>query len=74
MRSACYQLLISASLGFTLTAGAGSITVLATQASIHRSGEPIPVARVVESLDRSPRQLDTAYIDVFQLHMVPPSV
>lgn len=48
--------------------------VIATKASIHRGGEPIPVARVVESLDRSLRQLDTDYIDVFQLHVVPPSV
>ncbi len=48
--------------------------VIATKASIHRGGEPIPVARVVESLERSLRQLNTDYIDVFQLHVVPPSV
>ncbi len=48
--------------------------VIATKASIHRGGEPIPVAQVVASLDRSLRQLDTDYIDVLQLHVVPPSV
>ncbi len=48
--------------------------VIATKASIHRGGEPIPVTQVVDSLDRSLRQLDTDYIDVFQLHVVPPSV
>ena len=48
--------------------------VIATKALIHRGDELIPAARVVESLERSLRQLDTDYIDVFQLHIVPPSV
>ncbi|ETW94709.1 MAG: hypothetical protein ETSY1_33680 [Candidatus Entotheonella factor] len=48
--------------------------VIATKVSIHRGGEPIPVDQIVESLDRSLRRLDTDYIDVFQLHVVPPSV
>ena len=47
--------------------------VIATKALIHRGGEPIPAAQVVESLERSLRQLDTDYIDVFQLHIVPPA-
>jgi aryl-alcohol dehydrogenase-like predicted oxidoreductase len=48
--------------------------VIATKALIHRGGEPIPPARVVESLERSLRQLDTDYVDVFQLHVVPPAM
>ena len=47
--------------------------VIATKALIHRRGEAIPAARVVESLDSSLRQLDTDYIDVLQLHIVPPA-
>jgi len=48
--------------------------VIATKAHIHRRGQPIPPAQVVESLDNSLRQLDTDYIDVFQLHVVPPAM
>ncbi len=48
--------------------------IVASKANIHRGGEPIPAAKVVESLDRSLRQLDTDYIDVFQFHVVPPSI
>jgi aryl-alcohol dehydrogenase-like predicted oxidoreductase len=48
--------------------------VIASKAQIHRRGQPIPPAQVVESLDHSLRQLDTDYIDVFQLHVVPPSM
>jgi aryl-alcohol dehydrogenase-like predicted oxidoreductase len=48
--------------------------VIATKALIHRGGTPLPPARVVESLERSLRQLDTEYIDVFQLHVVPPAM
>jgi aryl-alcohol dehydrogenase-like predicted oxidoreductase len=48
--------------------------VVATKANSHRRGEPMPPARVVESLERSLRQLDTDYIDIFQLHVVLPSV
>src|SRR5512145_2301856 len=48
--------------------------VLATKALIHRNGAPLPPAYVVESLERSLRQLDTEYVDVFQLHVVPPAM
>jgi aryl-alcohol dehydrogenase-like predicted oxidoreductase len=48
--------------------------VIATKANIHRGGQPIPAPQVVESLDHSLRQLNTDYIDVFQLHVVLPSV
>ena len=48
--------------------------VLATKAIIHHGGVPLPPARVVESLDNSLRRLDTDFVDVFQLHVVPPSV
>jgi aryl-alcohol dehydrogenase-like predicted oxidoreductase len=48
--------------------------VIATKALIHRNGTPLPPARVVESLERSLRQLDTDYVDVFQLHVVPPAM
>jgi aryl-alcohol dehydrogenase-like predicted oxidoreductase len=48
--------------------------VITTKALIHRRSEPLPPARVVESLERSLRQLDTDYIDVFQLHIVPPAM
>ncbi|MGE3540144.1 MAG: aldo/keto reductase [Candidatus Tectimicrobiota bacterium] len=48
--------------------------VIATKGHIHRRGEPIAPARVVESLDNSLRQLDTDYIDVFQCHVVPPAL
>src|SRR5262245_18009053 len=48
--------------------------VIATKALIHCGSEPIPPARVVESLERSLRQLDTDYVDVFQLHIVPPAM
>jgi aryl-alcohol dehydrogenase-like predicted oxidoreductase len=48
--------------------------VIATKALIHRDGQPMPPARVMESLERSLRQLDTEYVDVFQLHVVPPAM
>jgi aryl-alcohol dehydrogenase-like predicted oxidoreductase len=48
--------------------------VIATKANIHRGGRPIPAPQVVESLDHSLRQLNTDYIDVFQLHVVLPSL
>lgn len=48
--------------------------VIATKTLIHRGSEPIPPARVVASLERSLRQLDTDYVDVFQLHVVPPAM
>ena len=48
--------------------------VIATKASIHRMGAPIAPDKVVESLDNSLRQLGTDYVDVFQFHVVPPSV
>lgn len=48
--------------------------VVASKAHVHRRGVPIPPDQVVESLDNSLRRLDTDYIDVFQMHVVPPSV
>jgi aryl-alcohol dehydrogenase-like predicted oxidoreductase len=48
--------------------------VLATKALIHRGDTPIAPDRVVASLERSLRQLDTDYVDVFQLHVVPPAM
>jgi hypothetical protein len=48
--------------------------VITTKALINRGSTPIPPVRVVESLERSLRQLDTDYIDVFQLHVVPPAM
>ena len=48
--------------------------VIATKAIIHRGSNPVPPARVVASLEHSLRQLDTDYIDVLQLHVVPPAM
>jgi aryl-alcohol dehydrogenase-like predicted oxidoreductase len=48
--------------------------VITTKALINRGSTPIPPVRVVESLERSLRQLDTDYIDVLQLHVVPPAM
>lgn len=48
--------------------------IIATKANIHRGGKPIPADQVVASLDNSLRQLDTDYIDVFQLHVVAPAI
>jgi aryl-alcohol dehydrogenase-like predicted oxidoreductase len=48
--------------------------VISTKALIHHGAEPLPPARVVASLDNSLRQLDTDYIDVFQVHVVPPAM
>ena len=47
--------------------------VVTTKAGVHRGRERFAPARVVESLEQSLRQLDTDYIDVFQLHGVLPS-
>jgi aryl-alcohol dehydrogenase-like predicted oxidoreductase len=48
--------------------------VIATKANIYRGNERFPPARVVESLENSLRQLDTDYIDIFQLHVVSPAI
>ena len=48
--------------------------VITTKALINRGSTPIPPVRVVESLERSLRQLDTDYIDVFQLQVVLPAM
>jgi aryl-alcohol dehydrogenase-like predicted oxidoreductase len=48
--------------------------VISTKALIQRGSDPMPPARVVESLERSLRQLDADYVDVFQLHVVPPAM
>ena len=47
--------------------------VISTKAMVQRSGEFIPPGDIVASLDSSLRELDTDYVDVFQLHMVHPS-
>ena len=47
--------------------------VVATKALIPHADIPSRPARVVESLDNSLRQLNVDFIDVFQLHGVPPS-
>ena len=47
--------------------------VVTTKCSTERRGEPFPAARVIDSLDASLRELDTDYIDVFQMHGVSPA-
>ena len=47
---------------------------VATKASIRKGMELIPLADVLASLDKSLRELDTDYVDVFQFHAVPPSL
>ena len=47
--------------------------VIATKASAVRGTERTPPAHVIESLDNSLRLLGVDYIDIFQLHGVPPS-
>lgn len=61
-------------IGEAITSVPRDSVVLATKANIHRAGQPIPPAQVVASLDNSLRQLGTDYIDVFQLHVVPPAM
>jgi aryl-alcohol dehydrogenase-like predicted oxidoreductase len=46
--------------------------VLTTKASVERDGALIPSERIIESLENSLRALETDYLDVFQLHGVPP--
>ncbi len=47
--------------------------VIATKAVAVRDSEHTPPAQVIESLDNSLRRLGVDYIDIFQLHGVPPS-
>jgi aryl-alcohol dehydrogenase-like predicted oxidoreductase len=47
--------------------------VIATKASVIRGGERYAPERVIASLDNSLRELGVDCIDVFQLHVVPPS-
>lgn len=47
--------------------------VVTTKAAMRRGDELFPAAQVVASLENSLRELDTDYVDVFQLHGVPPS-
>ena len=47
---------------------------VATQASIRKGMDLIPVADVIASLENSLRELDTDYVDVFQFHAVPPAL
>ena len=48
--------------------------VVATKATIRKAGALAPVEQIVESLETSLRELQTDYIDVFQLHAVPPAL
>ena len=48
--------------------------VVATKATVREAGKLAPVERIVESLEASLRALRTDYIDVFQLHAVPPAL
>ncbi len=48
--------------------------VVATKSLIHQRDTRFPPVNVVESLDHSLRQLDTDYVDVFQLHGVMPDL
>lgn len=48
--------------------------VLATKALIHHGGDRSAPDRIVASLDQSLRQLGTDYVDIFQLHAVPPEI
>ena len=47
--------------------------VLATKAHANRREAPLPAATVVASLHDSLRRLRTEYVDIFQLHGVPPA-
>src|SRR6202035_100282 len=47
--------------------------VVATKSTVHRNDEWWSPERVVASLDNSLRLMGTDYVDVFQLHGVPPS-
>ena len=47
--------------------------VISTKAQIEKGGKFFPPEQIVASLDKSLRQLDTDYVDVFQLHMVHPT-
>jgi len=47
--------------------------VVATKAQIRQDGRPCSAQEVIDSLDRSLRALATDYVDVFQLHGVPPA-
>ncbi|MEM9683747.1 MAG: aldo/keto reductase [Pseudomonadota bacterium] len=46
--------------------------VVATKAGLRRGGEPATVDDVIASLDNSLRELQTDFVDIFQLHAVPP--
>ena len=46
--------------------------VVTTKAAIRSGQELFPAERVVASLDNSLREVDSDYVDVFQLHAVPP--
>jgi aryl-alcohol dehydrogenase-like predicted oxidoreductase len=60
-------------LGKAITVVPRESVVITTKASVRRGGERYTPQRVVDSLEQSLRQLDTDYIDVFQLHGVLPA-
>jgi aryl-alcohol dehydrogenase-like predicted oxidoreductase len=51
----------------------GSV-VITTKTPMHRGNERLTAVQVVAALDASLRDLQTDYVDVFQLHGVPPSM
>lgn len=58
--------------GKALTGVPRDQAVVATKATIRRGGEFVSADDVIASLDNSLRELKTDYIDIFQLHAVPP--
>lgn len=64
-------------LGKAIRPGERSKVVISTKAHIHRGdregGNVLPAADVVASLERSLRNLNTDYVDVFMLHGVAPA-
>lgn len=60
--------------GKAIQGSAREHVVVTTKAMVQRGSECFPAARIVDSLERSLRQLNTDYVDVFQLHGVSPAM